>query len=278
MRPLPFKIPKNTKSAVHIEYDNLPHFYSAYHIHKELQLTLILKGNGLAYIGDQIQEFKEGDVYLLGQNLPHVFKNTNTDGIVSVSIFFLPDFLGQPFLSLEETKPLTKLFDLSRLGIKLEKNKEVITEKIKAMPRTKGLEQVVSILSILNLLATPTPTTHIVSHGYRGPKRSEDGQRINQVFDYIINHYHENIKLENIADIANLTPTAFCRYFKQRTRKTFSRYLNEIRIGQARKLISEKKSSISQICYLTGFKNLSNFNRQFKKITGLTPSEYQLLS
>jgi AraC-like DNA-binding protein len=277
MKPLPFKIPKNTKSAIHIEYDRLSHFYGAYHLHKELQLMLILKGNGLAYIGDQIQDFQEGDIYLLGQNLPHVFKNTNTDGIESISIFFLPDFLGPIFLSLEEAKPLIRLFELSKLGIKPEKNKDKITREIRGISETKGLEQIAKFLSVLNLLANPTPISHIVSQGYQGPKRTEDGQRMNQVFDYIIDHYHENIQLKDIADVANLSPTAFCRYFKQRTRKTFSRYLNEIRIGQACKLLTEKNSSISRICYTTGFQNLSNFNRQFKKITGLTPRAYKIM-
>lgn len=279
MKALPFKIPHGSKTSIKVDHDVMPHFYDTYHTHEELQIMLVVKGHGSAYIGDKILQFKEGDIYLLGKNLPHVFKDKLSGqdlGIESISIFFLQDFMGTGFLELPESRLLGALLEESNRGIQVKgKLQERITESIWQIHNSEGLKRLLILVDMLELLAQSEDLSFISSPGYHKPKRSVDGRKINDVFDFMLANYSREIRLEEIAEIAHMSSTAFCRYFKQHTRKTYSRFLNEIRVGQACKMLVDDKLSISNICYSSGFNNISNFNRQFKKITGFTPSVYQ---
>ena len=279
MKALPFKIPHGSKTSIKVDHDVMPHFYDTYHTHEELQLILVIKGHGSAYIGDKILHFKEGDIYLLGKNLPHVFKDKLSDqdhGIESISIFFLQDFMGTGFLELPESRLLGALIEESNRGIQVKGNlQERITESIWQIYNSQGLNRLLTLVDTLELLAQSEDLSFISSPGYHKPKRSVDGRKINDVFDFMLANYSREIRLEEIAEIAHMSSTAFCRYFKHHTRKTYSRFLNEIRVGQACKMLVDDKLAISNICYSSGFNNISNFNRQFKKITGFTPSQYQ---
>jgi AraC-like DNA-binding protein len=279
MKALPFKIPYGSKSSIKVDYDVMPHFYNTYHTHDELQIMLVIKGQGSAYIGDKILDFEEGDIYLLGQNLPHVFKDKPSNGdleIESISIFFLKEFMGNGFLELPESRLLGTLIEESKRGIQIEGQLlENITENIWNIYNSDGLNRLLMLVDSLEQIAQSEDVSFISSPGYHKPKRLVDGQKINDVFDFMLANYSREVKLEEIAEIAHMSATAFCRYFKHHTRKTYSRFLNEIRVGQACKMLVDDKLSISNICYDSGFKNISNFNRQFKKISGFTPSEYQ---
>lgn len=279
MKALPFKIPHGSKTSIKVDHDVMPHFYDTYHTHEELQIMLVIKGYGSAYIGDKILHFEEGDIYLLGQNLPHVFKDKlleKDSGIESISIFFLKDFMGRGFLELPESRLLSALIEESMRGIKIEGQlQEGITENIWKIYKTDGLNRLLILVDTLEQIAQSEDLSFISSPGYRKPKRLIDGQKINDVFDFMLANYSREVKLEEIADVANMSSTAFCRYFKHHTRKTYSRFLNEIRVGQACKMLVDDKLSVSNICYDSGFNNISNFNRQFKKIIGFTPSAYQ---
>ena len=279
MKALPFKIPHGGKTSIKVDHDVMPHFYDTYHTHEELQIMLVIKGHGSAYIGDKILHFEEGDIYLLGQNLPHVFKDKLGDeenGIESISIFFLKDFMGKGFLELPESRLLGALLEESKRGIQIQGQlQKKITKNIWKIYNSDGLNRLLILIDTLELVAQTENISFISSPGYHKPKRLVDGQKINDVFDFMLANYAREIKLEEIAETANMSPTAFCRYFKHHTRKTYSRFLNEIRVGQACKMLVDDKLSISNICYDSGFNNISNFNRQFKKITGNTPSEYQ---
>lgn len=279
MKALPFKIPHGSKTSIKVDHDVMPHFYDTYHTHAELQIMLVIKGYGSAYIGDKILHFEEGDIYLLGQNLPHVFKDKLVEkdsGIESISIFFLKDFMGRGFLELPESRLLSALIEESIRGIKIEGQlQEGITENIWKIYKTDGLNRLLILVDTLEQIAQSEDLSFISSPGYHKPKRLIDGQKINDVFDFMLANYSREVKLEEIADVANMSSTAFCRYFKHHTRKTYSRFLNEIRVGQACKMLVDDKLSVSNICYDSGFNNISNFNRQFKKIIGFTPSAYQ---
>jgi AraC-like DNA-binding protein len=279
MKALPFKIPYGSKSSIKVDYDVMPHFYNTYHTHDELQIMLVIKGQGSAYIGDKILDFDEGDIYLLGQNLPHVFKDKPSNGeleIESISIFFLKEFMGNGFLELPESRLLGTLIEESKRGIQIEGQLlENITENIWNIYNSDGLNRLLMLVDTLEQIAQSEDVSFISSPGYHKPRRLVDGQKINDVFDFMLANYSREVKLEEIAEIAHMSATAFCRYFKHHTRKTYSRFLNEIRVGQACKMLVDDKLSISNICYDSGFKNISNFNRQFKKISGFTPSEYQ---
>jgi len=279
MKALPFKIPHGSKTSIMVDHDAMPHFYDTYHTHEEMQIMLVVEGYGSAYIGDKILQFQTGDIYLLGQNLPHVFKDklSKTDsGIESISIFFLQDFMGAGFLSLPESRLLEALIEESKRGIQLQGElKDRITDRIWKVYKSVGLNRLLLLVDLLEQIAQSEELSFISSPGYHKPKRSVDGQKINDVFDFMLANSSREIKLKEISEIAHMSSTAFCRYFKHHTRKTYSRFLNEIRVGQACKMLVDDKSSINHICYESGFNNISNFNRQFKKITGFTPSRYQ---
>jgi AraC-like DNA-binding protein len=279
MKALPFKIPHGSKTSIKVDHDVMPHFYNTYHTHEELQIMMIIKGHGSAYIGDNILLFEEGDIFLLGQNLPHVFKDKpdkDCDTIASISIFFKQNFMGQGFLSLPESRHLALLLEESKRGIQIDKlSQKSIAEGIWNIHNDKGLNRLLLLVDTLEQIARCKAPSFITSPGYHKPKRSVDGQRINNIFDFTLANYTRDIKLAEIADVAHLSTTAFCRYFKRHTRKTYTRFLNEIRIGQAAHLLVDESLSVSQVGYNSGFNNTSNFYRQFKKITGFTPAEYQ---
>ena len=279
MKALPFKIPHGSKTSIKVDHDVMPHFYDTYHTHEEIQIMLVIKGHGSAYIGDKILHFEEGNIYLLGQNLPHVFKDKVSEGqtgIESISIFFLRDFMGIGFLELPESRLIGTLLEESKRGLQIHGQLlKKITSNIWKIFNSDGLKRLLLLVDTLELIAQSHDLSFISSPGYHKPKRSVDGQKINDVFDFMLANYSREIKLEEISEIAHMSTTAFCRYFKHHTRKTYSRFLNEIRIGHAYKMLIDDNLSISDICYDSGFNNISNFNRQFKKISGLTPSEYQ---
>ncbi len=278
MKALPFKIPRNADRSISLEHDQMEHFYGTLHTHAELQLTLITEGKGTAYIGDRIEQFEPNDVFLLGPDLPHVFRDESLirkSKIESFSIFFLPDFLGQGFLELPETRAIKQLIDLSLRGLKLENElKYRLAMEIKVMFKKNGLECLQSLASMLEDITQSKQFKVLASPGFQKPRNNADGRKINDVFDFLMKNYTRTINLDEVANVAHMSPTAFCRYFKQHTRKTYSQFVNEIRIGQACKLLIENNSSIAHVCYQTGFNNISNFNRQFRKITGLNPRDY----
>jgi len=187
--------------------------------------------------------------------------------------------MGAGFLSLPESRLLSTLLSESIRGIILEAQlKEIITKKVWQVYESSGMERLLALVNALELIAVSEDLSFISSPGYHKPKRLVDGQKINDVFDYLMANFSQEIKLAEIADVAHMSSTAFCRYFKHHTRKTYSRFLNEIRVSHACKLLLEDEQPVSDICLNSGFKNISNFNRQFKKISNLTPSEYQKLN
>ena len=138
------------------------------------------------------------------------------------------------------------------------------------------MDRLIGLLTILDIMSTSADLKYLSSHDYTpGLINSEDKYRMEIIFQYVIQKFPHKIHLEEISSLVNLTPPSFCRFFKSRTTKVFSSFVNEVRIGNASKMLIEDKHNISQVCYLSGFNYLSNFNRQFKKIKGMTPSEFQ---
>ncbi len=281
MKTVSFRISRPEKESVKVEEDRLPHFYDKLHFHSDHQLTAICRSRGTLYSGDSITQFKEGDVYLLGQNLSHVFRNDNIyyseseQTAESVSVYFENDFVGREFFSKMEAAQISGLLRLAGKGIKLHGIlKKAIYNRLLRLAELEGMQRIIHLLDILQKISISTEIGTLASLGYSLPAKDVDNKRINSVFNYLINHFTEQVTLETISGVANMSPTAFCRYFKSHTRKTFTRYLNEIRIGHACKLLIPDNFSIAQICYECGFTNLSNFNRQFKMITGYSPRKY----
>lgn len=188
------------------------------------------------------------------------------------SIHFGEDFVGQGFLSLECAEPISRLFKRAQRGIKFLDLGFPIQEEIqKLIVEKDDFNRLLQLLHVLHQLAKHDETVFLSSDGYLSTEVHEGSDEIHE---YIFNNFNRSIQLQDVATIAGMNPSAFSRYFKRIHRKTFSRYLIEIRIGYACKLLMESKTNISAICYESGFNNLSNFNKQFRRVKGMNPSEF----
>lgn len=263
--------------------DKQPHFYDHLHSHPELQLTLIVASEGVCSIAHQMRNFAVGDMYLIGSDVPHVFRNGAGwyDGSAgeeahSISLFFRRNSFGEGLFELPEFFAISQLLDGAQRGIQLGNElAESLTADMLAMPELSGATRIIRLLSLLERIAANGHWKHISPQaGHRKPKHA-DYQRLNDILRFILENYQSPIGLEEVAAVAHLSPSAFCRFFKKRTRKSFVSYLNEFRASMACKLLVEGEMPVAEICFQTGFSNLANFNRQFRRVTGTTPTAYR---
>lgn len=277
MKVLPFKIPKPENVTLYIQEYKGESFYDKLHQHKEIQISLVLEGEGTYIIGDCVGDFKKGDIFVLGENLPHVFKSDDAfENITAIAcVFFSKNSYGEGFFERSEFEQLNGFFNNSILGYKVGSNIKELTTALSDIRQESKYRQFISFLEILYLISKAEKrelSSLINLKKYAG----NEGKRMSDIFQYSMNNFHKEISLNDVADIANMTPNAFCRYFKQRTNKTFINFLIDIRIGNACKLLAKKNDlSITEISYKSGFNNLANFNRKFKAIKGITPSEFR---
>ncbi|WP_196885467.1 AraC family transcriptional regulator [Aureivirga sp. CE67] len=278
MKIIPFKVSKAITETIVVQRDFGKQFYNHLHQHSEIQLTLILNGEGTYIIGDSIGNFKPLDFFVIGEKLPHVFKNDNVETKCEmISIYFSPESFGTNFFELPEMIHLTPFFNDSLRGIKMTNIDKSIIRKIKQIEFLNNFQKFISFLNIISDLSAYEDNKEILSSLIVDKKYSEEEElRMDEIIQFALREFHRNILLEEVANIANMTPNAFCRYFKQRTNKTFVNFLTELRIGNACKLLSKRNElNIMDICYKSGFNNLANFNRKFKDIKGMTPSKYR---
>lgn len=281
MRPQFHKLPLSTDSSFLYMNWECNYFDKPWHFHKEYELVLIDKAEGTRFIGDHVTHFRDGNLALIGPNIPHLFRNTEeyylNKGLIAKSIFihFTDDFLGKPFFDLPEMKHVRRLLDKASLGCEIigPANKYV-KQKLIEMKDEESPNRLLSFLDILIFLSNRTDLNSILSSGFT-VNRSSDTDRINTALQFIMQHYIHDIYIEEIASRLNMSVASFSRYFKYHTRKTFSNYVTEIRIGHACRLLMEDDYNVSEICYLSGFDNLSNYYRHFKKHVGVTPKEYK---
>ena len=248
-----------------------------WHFHPELELAYVNDGGGKRHIGNHISYFKNSQLVLIGSNLPHMgFTDRLTINGSETIIQMKPDFLGESFFNLPETKAIYKLFERAKMGIIFHPEiKKEVGPKITALINYEGLERLLKFIEILQELASTEDYSLLNVQGFAVEVYQQDNDRVDQIFKYITKHFHEHISLEAISEEVNMTPPSFCRYLKKITGKTFTNLVNEYRIVHASKLLVEKPTSITDICYESGFNNFSHFNKLFKKITGKSPSNYR---
>lgn len=263
---------------------NLPYFSTEFHFHRECQMVYILEGEGKRIIGDSIETFSNDELIFLGPDIPHVWHNENhyfqnpPDAVAarSVAIFFDPEKLINTLKHFGEVKDVETFLALSRRGIifsgdaKLQL-KDLMTEIFKH----EGIGRLRVLLDILELMSTTKEYKTITAEEYVNTYHHRDNDRIDKVFKYIFTHFERDIQLEEVANIANMNKQAFCRYFKTRTKKTFIEFVNSVRVNHACKIMQTTNTAISALAYKCGFNSLSNFNRFFKEVTGVTPREYR---
>jgi len=277
MKVLPFTIPKPENVTLYTEHYKGENFYEKLHQHKEIQISLVIAGEGTFVIGDCVGDFKQHDIFVLGENLPHVFKRDEAfeQETEMVSLFFSKNSFGDEFFDLPEFTYFKNFFDNAVLGYKVKSFKKEISLILPKIKTLSKYYQFINFLEVLRLISEAEKrklSSLINLKKYAG----NEGNRMSDIFRYTMDNFHTEVTLNDVANIANMTPNAFCRYFKQRTTKTFVNFLIDIRIGNACKLLAKNNDfSITEICYKSGFNNLANFNRKFKSIKGITPSEYR---
>jgi AraC-like DNA-binding protein len=194
----------------------------------------------------------------------------------AVVIQFLPDFLGKQFFSIPEMQRFMDFLEKSSQGLRIiGTTRKVIAERMKAMLKMDGIQRLISLLIIFDILSKTTDYETLASRGFMKNFEISASERFRKVIEYIMKNFTEDIPLSTIAEVAHMTPTNFCTFFKNYYRLTFVEYLNKIRIGYACKLLGEGNKNVSEIAYESGFRNLSNFNRQFKKAKEMSPGEYR---
>lgn len=264
-----------------ISYNNYPYFLKIWHYHIELELVVLLESTGTRFIGDSVEKFDKGEIVLIGKNLPHMWLNddeyfeaSSTMKAKAIAIHFKDNFLGDSFFQNPEMKHIASLLEKAAYGIKFEGENAKTIERIRELSTYDGFKKVILFLEILNELSNRKDYKLLSSSGFLDTFKKSDNKNLYKPYEYIFNNFNKSISLNDVAKVANMNPSSFSRFFKRVNRKTFSKYLNEIRIGYACKLLIENKYSITNICYESGFNNVSNFNRQFKVITGFSPTEY----
>ncbi|MDX5481141.1 MAG: AraC family transcriptional regulator [Hymenobacteraceae bacterium] len=284
MKVIQFTVPVTLNDSVVVQEDIQPYFYNYLHRHKELQLTLILKGEGTLIVGNYTQRFSEGDIYVIGANQPHLFKSeasyyqeVQEDRVHAIHIFFDYECKLHNLFDVPEMETIRHFLESTQHGLQLpERYFDNVSRIIKKINRNTGLKRLLSCIRLLQVLARDVQGWKSLSTGFPNtPFAEPEDVRMNNIFQFTIQHYAENITLEKIASEANMTPHAFCKYFKKHTQKTYMSFLNEVRINEAcKKIIHGDFDSISSVAYATGFNSAINFNKVFKKATGKSPSEY----
>lgn len=283
MKPLYQELPFPIDSHIHYYIEDLPHFIVPWHYHPAIEIMYITRGIGTRFVGDCIEQYEEGDVCMIGPNLPHEWRNDDAyfdkeSGLraTCICLFFKREIFDPNFIRLPEMNNIRDLIERSRRGLKFTGNSKLeITRFIRSSVNDVGVRKVTNLLTLLELMATSTEYELLTSVGFTNSVNSEDFERFNKVYKFLVKNFATSIRLEEVSTLVGLTPTAFCRYFKERTKKTFVEYLNEMRIGYSKKLLLENKMKISSISGEVGFPNLSNFISQFKKVTGMSPSQFQ---
>ncbi len=284
MHPILEKVSTSSSTSFALKEEILPYIKIGWHFHPEYELTLFTESTGKCFIGDHTDSFGPGYLLLIGPHLPHYMRNDEIYyrhdpnlRIRAIVIHFSRDFIGEKFFDIPEMIAVKKLLQNSARGIQItEKTQGKVAKMMESLLRLTGYPRLICLLDILYCIAHSDDQRPLSSLGYQNNSFSvHDVERINSVFDYLLQRFTEEISLSVVASHIHMTTSAFCKFFKSRTGKTFSNILNEIRIGHACKLFIEEGLSVSEVCYACGYNSLSYFNRKFKAITKFSPMEYR---
>lgn len=248
-----------------------------WHYHPEIEMVFVNGGSGKRQIGSHVSYYTDGDLILIGSNIPHCgFTDTNTGNKTEVVIQMKPDFLGTEFLKLKETRGIASLFEKAKDGIAFGRDTmRLVGPALEKMHNAWPLERLLALLGVLRELEQASDYKILNALNYSLEMQVQDNDRINMIFNYVKDHFQEQISLDEIAEMSSMTVPAFCRYFKKITKKTFTRFVNEYRVVHASKLLAEKHISITAISFESGFNNFSHFNKIFHEFTGKSASEYR---
>ena len=282
MKPVLEHLPLQAKESFVVKYFDYPYYPTPWHFHPEYELVLVIESTGKRFIGDRITDFKPGDLAFIGPNLPHLYRNDSAyyKGVAglrasSIVIHFLESSFGENFITLPETANLQKLFARSEKGLNITGNTNCeVSTKMHELYKKEGLARWIGLLEILNILSASKDMDTICTNAVQGRNEAESS-RLNTVIEFVLKNFKHEIMIGEAAAMVHMAQNSFSRYFTQRTRKTFTAFVNEVRLNHACKLLTEGNMAITEICFDSGFNNLSNFNRQFKSRYNISPFNYR---
>jgi AraC-like DNA-binding protein len=252
---------------------------SKIHSHKNFELNYVISGSGRRIVGNHITSFEEGDLVLLGPDLPHCWEILKPQKNVTpacIVIHFYENIINADFFNIPELEEVELLLKQASTGISFNGDQaSKIKSNLERLLNLEGLESYIELLKIFNLLLKVTDRENLSENIGNMPAFSKDLDRLNKVYEYVFMNIGEGIRLEEAASLLHMAPGSFCRYFKKKTNRSFIQYVKSVRIGLAAKMLTETDKSVTQICYDSGYNNLANFNHYFKKIMHKTPSEYR---
>lgn len=267
--------------SIKVSHNLYKNFLRVWHFHPEFELVAIIRSSGTRFVGDNIERFDSGDVVLIGKDIPHMWLNDdayfeeNSNLMAeAIAVHFEKEFLGKGFLEVPEMHLLSNLFELAARGIRFLNVQEQLLNEFNILPYLDPTAQVIKVIDILSHLSKHKDYRIICSSTFVNSLHRTENRRLNKIYEYVFENFDKPIGSSNVAEIIGMNKSAFSRFFKKTHRKPFTKYLNEIRIGYACKLLIENRENITSIAYLSGFNNVSNFNRQFKIVKGKTPSLY----
>lgn len=274
------KLVVDEKSIFHYQEFIQPRFTSPFHLHDEFELIAILRSHGKLYVGNNVSNFSEGDLFLFAPGLPHCFYNTpgfekGEKKAHAVVIFFKRDFLGIDFFKRTEVSQLARIIDKSEFGVQVLNPSKIILNRLVNLKNKKNIERIGEFLLILNELASKKVTKLLSTENLLSAASLSESKVINNVYRYVAENFQKDITFNTAASVANMQRAAFCRYFKRKTKKKFTEFVNETRIMHARQLLTETDKTISEVAFECGYKNTSYFNRQFRIICNSVPSEFR---
>ncbi|MBX2925658.1 MAG: AraC family transcriptional regulator [Chitinophagaceae bacterium] len=283
MKAVEVRLPKEFDKSFIVFREKGCFFPVPWHYHPEYELVLVTKSTGRRMVGDHIGYFDEGDLVLMGPMLPHVWVNdaayingNNKDAADAIVVQFVEDFLGEKFLQIPEIEGLKKILKLSANGLEIKGNtRKKINDLMAKMLNATGLQRLSLLFAIFDLLSNTREYTLLASPAFVNSTALQESNRFNNITEYIMRNFDSDISLTEAAAVANMATTTFCNFFKEHYRVTFVEYVTEMRIGHACKLLSDPTKNIVEAAYESGFNNLANFNRQFKKLKNMTPTEYR---
>ncbi|TDB63369.1 helix-turn-helix domain-containing protein [Arundinibacter roseus] len=284
MQPSLEKIDLQQERSLLIRHISLPYFNAPYHFHPEYELTYILRGSGQRFVGDSVERFSEGDWILLGPNLPHFWQSDevfyephSSKRCEALVVQFSSVLLDKTIRALPEFSTVATFLDQAGRGISFDANPRHLSPEAELLPLLTDTptEQILRVLQLLCRLSAQPTHRFLTAAAYSTQPNTTETERMARILTHSMQHFRRPLALSEIAEVAHLSEAAFCRYFRQRTHKTFVTYLTELRISHARQLLRRSELSVSQVALESGFQNAAHFHRVFLRLTQQSPLQFR---
>lgn len=251
------------------------------HNHPEYEINLIMRASGTRIVGDKVEKYQDWDLVLLGPYLNHTWDGSDTNKqqyptTHTIVLQFEEHLFQTALLSKEAFQSIKRMLDFSVRGIEFYgETRTKATDKLMRLTELQGFEAAICFLEILQYLSISEENRLIASAGFAAKNKVPGSAKIDKVYDYLRKNYQNKISIKQVADIANMSESAFSHFFKKSTNRNFTTFLMELRLGEACRRLLNTQESVSEICFNCGYTNLSNFNRLFKKYKGMTPVAFR---